>query len=486
MMSRPLLTRRNLRLGRVLVVYLACTNPPAKHMARKDKRPKGKAAAATAKAAAAASATAANKEHSWLLKLEDDVLDKILEHHLGSLLAARASCKDLRSRADAVAEVAAAKKQHWLVGMDRLPRNKFAILAALDSRAVELTAAQSIDSEVEFVKRHGMLSALHTPDATAGGQLTRWDLFHGELLTALFLVRIDDVAAAGAWHKLVKGSRLQVVQSMAMSKAADDKWIQANGCIKLSSLLASKPHYDGTKCAGTDLPCNDNGVPSTPPSPAVAAMRLTAMATKMAHWLIEAMRRNTCEDAFEAALDRDDKDPSTPEELVQEKAPEVLHALCNGGLYSSVLNVREAPPRWQGEKLRDFEQRAALVRQHQDVARACREQARDAGGLPILLTELAVKDEATLGYWRCFPDRIHQLRMVTKALLIEARGPQDLIGLRPKQLRAAFELLRLGSEPASVDKDELVRELMRLVEHHRQTAGVLPKSLYGHAGAAGA
>ena len=494
---------------------MACTEQhaaaPSKHMAPKDKRRKRNADAATSKAAAATAATAANREHSWLLKLEDDVIENILEHHLGSLLTARASCKDLHSRADAVAAVAAADKQHWLAGLS-LPRNKFVVLAALDSRAVELTAglcsqalaAQSIDSEVEFVKRHGVLSALHTPDATAGGQLTRWDLAHAELLTALFLLRVGDdgfefhrtslnhapalqTARArlydGMWHKLVKKSRLQVVHSIAMSKTADDQWNHAYGCIRLSSLLASKPTYN--RCRGTDLPCDDNGVPRTPPSPAVAAMRLTAMATKMPHRLIEAMRRNTGDDAFDAAVERDDKDPSTPEEHVQEKAPEVLQALCNGGLYSSVLNVREAPPRCPGEKLRDFEQRAALVRQHQDVARACREQARDAGGLPILLTELAANED-TRGYWRCFPDRIHQLRMVTTALLIEARGPQDLNGLRPKQLRAAFELLRLGSEPASVDKDELLRELMRLVEHHRQTAGVLPKSLYGHAGVPGA
>ena len=109
-------------------------------MPPKDKRQKG-------------AETAANREHSWLLKLEDDVLEKILEHHLGSLLTARASCKDLRSRADAVAEAAAADKQHWLVvlvGMDRLPRNKFVVLAALNSRAVELTGAQSIDSDDYF------------------------------------------------------------------------------------------------------------------------------------------------------------------------------------------------------------------------------------------------------------------------------------------------------------------------------------------------
>ena len=446
-------------------------------MPPKDKRQKGDAAAA--KAAAAAAATAANREHSWLLKLEDDVLEKILEHHLGSLLTARASCKDLRSRADAVAEAAAADKQHWLVvlvGMDRLPRNKFVVLAALNSRAVELTGAQSIDSEVEFVKRHGVLSALHTPSLPPHS-LQPWDLSHAELLTALFLARVDNVAAAGAWHKLVTNCRLQVVQSIAMSKAADDKWVQANGCAILFSLVNDNDARD-------IMLCNDNGVPKTPPSPALAATRLTAMATNVAHRLIEAMRRNIGEDAFFAA-----RGP-----------PAVLHALCNGGLYyqqtdrqwyhrqstskwySGVLNVREMPTRPLIFAPPDFEQRAALVRQHQDVARACREQARDAGGLPILLTELAANEARRVR----FPDRIHQLRMVTTAILIEARGPQDLNGLRPKQLRAAFELLRLGSEPASVDKDELLRELMRLVEHHRQTAGVLPKSLYGHAGVPGA
>ena len=422
-------------------------------MPPKDKRQKGDAAAA--KAAAAASATAANREHSWLLKLEDDVLEKILEHHLGSLLTARASCKDLRSRADAVAEAAAADKQHWLVvlvGMDRLPRNKFVVLAALNSRAVELTGAQSIDSEVEFVKRHGVLSALHTPSLPPHS-LQPWDLSHAELLTALFLARVDNVAAAGAWHKLVTNCRLQVVQSIAMSKAADDKWVQANGCAILFSLVNDNDARD-------IMLCNDNGVPKTPPSPALAATRLTAMATNVAHRLIEAMRRNTCDttffDVFFAAVQR------SSSQRVQEEAPEVLHALCNGG-YSGVLNVREVPKRPVICAGPDFEQRAALVRQHQDVARACREQARDAGGLPVLLAELAAYEATRVR----FPDRIHQLRMVTTAILIEARGPQDLNGLRPKQLRAAFELLRLGSEPAPVDKDELLRELMRLVEHHR-------------------
>jgi hypothetical protein len=60
---------------------------PALRMAPKTKQRKQKTTAAAATTAAPAS-----QEHSWLMRLSDEVLDKILKHHIGSLLTTRESC----------------------------------------------------------------------------------------------------------------------------------------------------------------------------------------------------------------------------------------------------------------------------------------------------------------------------------------------------------------------------------------------------------
>jgi hypothetical protein len=121
--------------------------------------------------------------------------------------------------------------------MGRLPLNKFVILATLISRAMELTgAAQSIDNEVEFVRRNGVPSVLHNAEVTSDCKLTKWDLRHAALLSALFLWRSDG-GTADVWRKLAKNSPLQALWSIAMIKATDDTWIQAKGCVRLSELL---------------------------------------------------------------------------------------------------------------------------------------------------------------------------------------------------------------------------------------------------------